>query len=238
MDGQRRSISKAISAAALALGFGLKPHSSRAERKAPMNLNERLRLKFRVSQFGVAYDIPVGYLYHDFAAIGVWPLPPADQLEGRSRRAVDVITLTALLPDLAPYSEANADAFNVRGYGQRVRISVGRPAPNWPHFFTVVGPRLQPSQSSESLEGMHSFVDRVTGHDIYLSHVKAVGAMTKIRCTGARKAMFPSCDLFTNYGENASLQLLFGREHLSQWRAIQASAIELLKRLSLSATAK
>lgn len=89
-----------------------------AKPQPPLTLEQAMNLNFRVSIKGAPFDTPVNYHHTEYSYFKKWPRPPQGQIDGTERREVDYIKVTALLPDMSPYSAENAAEFEKPGGGK------------------------------------------------------------------------------------------------------------------------
>ena len=139
--------------------------------------------KFHVTVEGIDFDVPVNYFHQEFAMHHVWPRPPRVQLEGRARRKAGDIEITALLPDMAPYTEANNAEFEQSGFGKKVMARIykrRRGLASWSYYFSYAGSRLVQQPASAEVPGMVYYRDPVAKHDVYFSSDRPESNMTRI----------------------------------------------------------
>jgi hypothetical protein len=206
-----------------------------AKETRPMTPEEVKTLKFRVSVEGVAFDVPVNYHHEEFAMLKVWPRPSQAQVEGRERPKVDVIKITALLPDMEPYTEANAAEFNKPGWGKQVKVYMTKRRVNWKYYFDNVGPRLKRLPDSPEVPKMLYYRDPAAKHDVYLSHDHPDSNLTRITCKDSGKRKFPYCTVYSGYLDRFDFQITFARPYLSQWRDIERKLEAVFNRFHESA---
>jgi len=200
-----------------------------------MTLEEVKTLKFHVSVEGVAFDVPVNYSHSEYAMFKAWPRPPQAQVEGRVRPKVDVIKITALLPDMEPYTEANAVEFEKPGWGKQVKVYMTKRRVNWKYYFDNVGPRLKRLSDSPEVPGMLYYRDPAAKHDVYLSHDHPDPNLTRIICKDPEKGKSPYCTVYTVYLDRFDFQITFARPYLGQWRDIERKLKALFDRFRESA---
>lgn len=180
--------------------------------------------KFHATVEGIDFDVPVNYFHQEFAMLHVWPRPTRAQLEGRVRRKADDIEITALLPVIAPYTEANAAEFEQPGWGKKVRASLSkrrRGLASWSYYFSYAGSRLVQQPASAVVPGMVYYRDPVTDEDVYFSNDHPEKNMTRIICKGKEKEwQYSYCKVETTYLDRFDLDLTFSRQYLGQWRVI------------------
>jgi hypothetical protein len=203
----------------------------------PMTLEEVKTLKFHVSVEGVAFDVPVNYHHEEFAMLKVWPRPPQAQVERRERPKVDVIKITALLPDVEPYTEANAVEFEKPGWGKKVEAYMTKRRVNWKYYFDNFSQRLVKLPESPEVSGMLHYRDSLARHDVYFSHDHPDPNLTRIICPDSSidKAPSPSCHVQTVYMDRFDLKITFARPYLGQWRDIERKLKALFDRFHESA---
>lgn len=207
------------------------------QKEKPMTLNELKELKFKVTVEGVNFDVPVLYHYND-AYLGTWPTPTDDELGGK-RKKVDVLRFKALLPDLAPYNENNANEFEVLGHGKKVGIYVTKRRVNLDYYFNGAFKRLVQLPASQYVPNMYRYKDPMTYDQIYLSQNKPTDKLIKITCNDPeldpRPPVSASCEVQTVYQDRYDLTLTFALEYLPQWREIDQKAQQLLDSFIASA---
>lgn len=198
-----------------------------------MTPGEIQTLEFRVSVEGVKFDIPVNYHYEEFETLKVWPRPAQAQVDGRERPKVDVIKITALLPDMAPYSEGNAVEFEHKGWGRKVRVYMTARRVDWKYYFDNFAKRLEKLPKSAEAPSMLHYRDPLARHDVYFSHDRPHPELIRILCKEEGK--FPYCRVQTVYLDRFDFEISFAREHLSQWRDIEHKLKALFDRFRSSA---
>jgi hypothetical protein len=186
----------------------------------------------------VAFDVPVNYHHGEFEALKVWPRPPRAQVEGRERPKVDVIKIDALLPDMQPYTEANAAEFNKPGWGKKVMVYLTKRRVNWQYYFDNTGKRLVKLPESAEVPGMLHYRDPLARHDVYFSHDHPEPNLIRIICKGDEetKGKSPYCNIDTVYSGHFDLQITFARSYLSQWRDIERKTKKLFDQFHQAAS--
>lgn len=204
----------------------------------PMTLEEAKTQRFRISVEGIPFDVPVLYAHADYSYTKTWPRPPADQASGKARKEVDVIKVTALLPDLASYNETNASEFSVPGYGNKLDIYMTHYQLKWASYFENAYKRLVPLPESKDVPGMFHFRDGK--QEVYMSHDKPTDEMIRIICDSPtfdpRLPVSPSCTVTSRYRDQFELDYTFSLLYLPQWREIDRKTRILLD--SFIATAR
>lgn len=196
----------------------------------PMTPEELATLKFRVSVEGIAFDVPANYHYSEFEMYREWPRPPKAQVEGKERTKVDVIKITALLPDLSPYTEENAAEFRAPGLGKEVIGYMARRRINWEYWFSNAFKRMKRMPGLPEMPGMLRYRDPLARYDVYLSHDKPQldSNLKRIICPDFKPKQLPSCELQTPYLDRFDLEIRFSRSYLHQWREIEQKMKALL----------
>ena len=217
----------------------------------PTTWEEAKNIKTRSSLDGVGFDVPLNYLFGEFAMNQyTWPTVSKEVREGRRRYAVDFVKLYALLPDLEPVSEKNLAVFKEPGWGRKVDAFITHPR-SFEYYFKFTAPsRLERLPDSREIPGMLHYLDNVTQDEFYLSHDHAVPELTRIRCPYSTSGQFPYCEVETLYrheaitgknGENFSvstpyyLNYSFARSYLPQWRDIDRKLKALYDHFAQSA---
>lgn len=200
-----------------------------------MTPEEVRTLKFRVSVEGVAFDVPVNYSHSEYAMFKAWPRPPQAQVEGRERPKVDVIKIIALLPDMEPYTEANATEFDRNDWGRKVSGYLTKRRVNWKYYFDNFAHRLERLPGSPEVPGMLHYRDLDTKADVYFSHDHPDPELIRILCKDSQGRKFPSCKVQTVYRDRFDFEITFARPYLGQWRDIERKSKALLDRFRESA---
>jgi hypothetical protein len=139
----------------------------------------------------------------------------------------------ALLPDMAPYSEANGSDFAELGFGKKVRVSLVRKRSDWRHFFLNTFPRFRHADDGLQLEGFLRYEDRISekvSRIVYLNYDKPQDDLIVISCDAIGSAGLPSCSVTAPYLRGFQAEYYFGAEHLVEWSRINRQVIDLLDR--------
>lgn len=210
-----------------------------SENTQPMTPEEVRTLKFRTSVEGYGFDVPVNYLYDDFEVHKRWPRPPRAQVEGRGRDKVDEIKITALLPDMEPYTEANAAQFAEPGFGKKVLARLYKRRywiANWQYYFSAVGPFLTRLPDTQDAPGMVHYRYERGKEDVYLSYDHPENDLIRIICKDKlRDWEYQACHVDALYSDSFNFYLAFDRAYLSQWREIDRKIQALFDRFHDSA---
>lgn len=197
---------------------------SAKEKSPPMSLEEASHLKFRVSVEGVPFDVPVTYAHSEYVMFKSWPRVPKEQTEGKSRPQVDSVKITALLPDIEPYTEKNAAEFDKLGYGKKIEVHMSHRSVNWPYYFKHFFNRLKRLPDSPEVPAMLRYLDAVTKHEVFLSADKPQDDLIRIICHSqefdSKPAPSPSCHVETVFLNRFEFSYSFHRNYLGQWREI------------------
>lgn len=207
--------------------------------QTPLTLEQAKNLSFRVSVKGIPFDIPVNYHYNEYSYFKKWPQPTQGEIDGTERKSVDVIKVTALLPDMAPYTSENAAEFEKRGGGSTVSI-----------LFQERGTLdlLNKARGLEKIEnlklpGMLQYEARSRYKDEFFSPDYSIN----IRCDNkpASADYFPHCDVLSPYRHKSKtgdivqpefyFDYSFPVEYLPQWREIGEQVQALFDRFAASA---
>jgi hypothetical protein len=207
----------------------------------PATLAEARQLAFRVilKNTGIRFDIPVTYDYSGFVRKQrQWLRPSRDEVHGAKRREVDYIVITALLPDMEPYTEENAAEFEKPGWGRKVRVSMTHmPRANWPYYFEHFAHRLERLPDFPEVPRMLHYRDLYLKNEVFLSHDHAVKDLIRIICDAqVPPPPFPNCKVATLYLNRFYFEYSFGRPYLPQWREIDRKLKALYDQFAQAAT--
>lgn len=196
------------------------------EKQMPLSLNEAKRLKFHVSLEGVPFDVPVTYAHSEYVIFKSWPKVPKEQIEGRSRPEVDWIKITALLPNIDPYTEENSAEFDKVGWGRKVTAGLTHRRANWPYYFENFFSRLKRLPDSPDAPSMLRYLDTATKHEVFLSDDKPRDDLTQIICDSldfdSKLPPSPDCKVTTTFRGRFEFHYAFHRNYLDQWRNIDS----------------
>lgn len=161
---------------------------------------------------------------------------PKNYLLNRSLRAggaVDGFALMVLLPNLEPYSEANAAEFTKPGYHRKLDLLVQLKG-EAPSADTQFSNRVNNGQFFRVQESRHEVVGLVryesklvVRDDLYVPD-KVGDVEVFYSCVKEGLRPHPSCLGVTFYGGDIALQYYFSREYISDWQAIDVSIKSLL----------
>lgn len=210
-----------------------------AKPQAPLTLEQATSLSFRVSVKGIPFDIPVNYHYNEYSYFKKWPQPTQGEIDGTERRAVDVIKVTALLPDMAPYTSESAAEFEKRGGGKTVRIMFRERGT----LDLLNSVRDQKKIKNSKLPGMLQYEALSRDDDEFFSPDYSIN----IRCDNKPAAAdwFPHCKVLSPYRHKSKtvdtahpefyFDYSFPVEYLLQWREIDEQVQALFDRFAASA---
>lgn len=195
------------------------------EKQPPLSLEEAKHLKFRVSLEGVPFDVPVTYAHSEYVMFKHWPIVPEEQIEGRLRPNVDWIKLTALLPNIDPYTEEKSAEFDRVGWGKKISAGVTHRRVNWDYYFKNFFYRLKRLPDSPGVPLLR-YLDTVTKHEVYLSDNKPRDDLVQIICSAPefdpKPPPSPSCEVVTVFLSRFELRYSFHRDYLNQWPSIDS----------------
>lgn len=210
-----------------------------AKSQPPLTLEQAMNLRFRGSVKGAPFDIPVNYHYNEYSYFKKWPRPPQGQIDGTERREVDYIKVTALLPDMAPYTAENAAEFEKPGGGKTVRILFGEEK----NLDLLNASRNREKIENSKLPGMLQYEALSRDQDQFYSP----DYLISISCdnTPATADWFPSCTVLSPYrykqkiGDTALTKFYFhyhfSSDYLQQWREIDEQVQALFDRFAADA---
>lgn len=213
--------------APLALG-GCEP------KREPLTLAQASQMTLTSQIQGVSFAVPLTYFVRDYKLGGEWPRPRY-QVSGASESSwVDVLKITALLPDFAPYSELNKDEFESTSRGRKVDIYLTRREKLEIKSLDVILPRSKRMPENERVHGMMKFEDEKSKSDYYFNTLNVGYEMVSIQCARPDLYSFPipnpSCVALFGYRDKFTVKVEFHSQYLSQWSQINRGTKELLDR--------
>lgn len=209
-----------------------------AKPQPPLTLEQAMNLNFRVSVKGAPFDVPVNYHYNEYSYFKKWPHPPQGQIDGTERREVDYIKVTALLPDIAPYTAENAAEFEKPGWGKTVVILFGVKG-----NLDLTYIRKREKIENSKLQGMLQYEAGARSDDIFISPDDLIS----IRCDNEPKkeGWYPSCNVRSPYRYKIKIgnavfpefyfDYTYSRDYLQQWREIDEQVQALFDRFAAEA---
>jgi len=206
----------------------------------PLTLEQVKSLNFRVSVKGAPFNTPVNYHYTDYSYFKKWPRPTQGEIDKVERRAVDYIKVTALLPDMAPYTVENAAEYEKPGWGKKIKMMLGQEKNLDLSYISKLEKIENPS-----LPGMLQYESGLRGSDTYISK----DYLIKIRCNNEPKKIntHPYCEVLRPYHYKPKpinsdvgipvfhIRYTFSRDYLQQWRVIDEQVQALFDRFAASA---
>jgi len=204
-----------------------------------MSVKDLKDQSFKVRIDDVSFDVPVLYGYNAYDRRSKrWPTPTLAERSGL-RRSVDTLQFEALLPDMEPFSEANASYFAEPGHGRKIRVSLMRKQGDWTYFFNNAFHRLRRNDDGLVLNGLRRYEDWSTTNRItkivYLNHDRPGNDLIEVRCDLEGAVVSPGCTVTAPYGEQFEVSYFFGLRYLSEWPEIHQRLLTLLDRFSMSA---
>lgn len=203
--------------------------------QAPLSLQEAMTLRFRASVKGAAFDMPVNYHYVQYSYFKEWPRPTQGELDKVERRDVDVIKVTALLPDMSPYTLESAAEFETPGWGKTVSIYFSQEKNlNLAGYIS----KLVKMENS-TLPGVLQY-ESWSRDDLFFSSDQLI----KIRCDNepSKKGRYPYCEVLRPYHYKKKnngtalpvfhLRYTFSRDYRQQWREIDEKVVALFDRFA------
>lgn len=200
-------------------------------RHTPLTLEEASRLTLNASVDGVPFNVPITYTFSDFKQGGEWPHPTKERLQGY-RPAVDVIKVTALLPDFAPYTAHNAKDYEELGWGKKAKVYMTRRKNLEIRTLDVIMPRLKKLPEDPRVQGFLRFEDPISKTDEYFNQLQVGYDMVNIRCDkpeiDPKPPASPYCEIRAGYRQQFTMKVTFHRQYLPQWSAILEGSRHLL----------
>lgn len=198
----------------------------------PLTLEEAGRLTLNAKVAGVPFNVPITYTFSDFKQGGEWPHPTKERLEGKFRPGVDVIKVTALLPDFSPYTAQNARDFEELGWGKKVDIYMTHRRSLEIKTLDLIMPRLKKLPESPLVKGFLHFEDPSSKTDEFYNQLQVGYDMVSIRCDkpeiDPKPPVSPSCEVRAGYRQKFTVKVTFHLQYLSQWSAILDNSRRLL----------
>lgn len=186
----------------------------------------------KLDDSNIQFDVPITYM-ENYRQGTQWIIPAAKPLEKIG--LVDApIRLTGILPDLAPYSEANAFYFNIPGPGIKVDITLSNPGEklSWNEFFMNELKTYALLPYDPAVPDMPRYIDYHRHRVLYLSSDKSSPDMVLISCGYYNEAVIPECEGKTLYRGLYQLTYKFHKKYLKDWVTIDTKSKALLNRLA------
>ena len=203
-------------------------------RREPLTLVEASQMTLTSKIEGVSFAVPLTYFVKDYKLGGEWPRPPRQASDASKHKSVDVLKITALLPDLAPYSEFNKDEFESTARGRKVDIYLTQRERLEIRSLDVILPRSKRMPEDQRVPGMMKFEDETSKSDYYFNTLNVGYDMVSIQCIRPDLYPFlipsPSCVVLSGYRDRFTVKVEFHSDYLSQWSQINRGTKELLDR--------
>ena len=196
----------------------------------------------RINLAGHRYDIPLRYHYTAWLKYKQWPTPKKDVVK------VNGYNIDVLLPDLRPYSDADRHKFEERGWGDKVTIYIAERNPRKPmseyleflraHKLTENPAFVRLEKKPDTIEapGLLHYFDNASKKDLFIISEDDTKPYLVMRCDSLGGVPpYPSCHVVTDFSTNLELSYSYGRQHLPQWRQIDARIRELFERFAQDA---
>lgn len=175
-------------------------------------------VKYQIGPY--KFDIPLKYHFKDFIKFGRdWPSAP------KKRKKLDVLEITALLPDLVPYTEENKGEFDQLGWGNKIRISVNRSTYDGEKRFRRRVSLTKAINNQNDLIDENALYSSISNTEIWLL---TDAPFTKISCSKEKSAPYPYCNVLTNY-KTIEIEYSFSRDYLPDWKKIDLSVKRLIE---------
>lgn len=198
----------------------------------PLTLEEAGRLTLNAKVDGVPFNVPITYHFSDFKAGREWPHPTKERLQGKVRPEVDVIKVTALLPDLSPYTAQNAKDFEELGWGKKVDIYMSHRNSLEIKTLDLVMPRFKKLPEDPRVKGYLHFEDPISKTDEFFNQLEVGYDMVNIRCAkpeiDPKPSASPSCTVRAGYRQQFTMMVTFHLQYLAQWSSILDGSRHLL----------
>lgn len=198
----------------------------------PLTLEEAGRLTLNAKVEGVPFNVPITYTFSDFKQGGEWTHPTKERLQGKVRPEVDVIKVTALLPDFSPYTAQNAKDFEELGWGKKVDIYMTHRRSLEIKTLDLMMPRFKKLPEDPRVKGFLHFEDPSSKTDEFYNHLQVGYDMVSISCAkpqiNPKPPVSPSCTLLAGYRQQFTVMVTFHLQYLPQWSAILDDSRHLL----------
>lgn len=203
-------------------------------KQEPLTLAQASQMTLRSRIQGVSFAVPLTYFVRDYKFGGEWPRPRPQTSGASDRSSVDVLKITALLPDFAPYSELNRAEFESTARGRKVDIYLTRREALEIKSLDVILPRSKKMPEDERVPGMMKFEDEKSKSDYYFNTLNVGYEMVSVQCVRPDLYPFPipspSCVILSGYRNRFTVKVEFHSQYLSQWSQINRGTKELLDR--------
>jgi hypothetical protein len=198
----------------------------------PLTTEEAGRLTLNAKVDGVPFNVPITYHFSDFKAGREWPHPTKERLQGKIRPEVDVIKVTALLPDFSPYTAENAIDFEELGWGKKVDIYMSHRKSLEIKTLDLVMPRFKRLPEDPRVRGYLHFEDPISKTDEFFNQLEVGYDMVNIRCAkpeiDPKPSVSPSCTVRAGYRQQFTVMATFHLRYLDQWQNILNGSRRLL----------
>lgn len=203
-------------------------------KREPLTLAEASQMTLTSKIEGVSFAVPLTYFVKDYKLAGEWPRPRPQASDASKRKSVDALKITALLPDLAPYTDLNKDEFDSTSRGRKIDIYLTQRERLEIRSLDVIVPRSKRMPEDPRVPGMMKFEDETSRDDFYLNTLNVGYDMVSIRCIRPDLYPFPipspSCVVLSGYRNKFTVKVEFHSDYLSQWSQINRGTKELLDR--------
>jgi len=195
-------------------------------------LDELKLQKFKISVNGIAFDVPVLYLHHDYyPRLKKWPQPTLLNRLGL-RQAVDVMAVEALLPNMEPYTAENAETFDELGHGKKIKISITNRPWDSSHYFKDIVPRyLISNNSGIPIDGFTRYEDPFSKHIVYLNRKSPDEGLIYAYCYLNDDSESPVCLVQAYYKKTLGLQYYFSRKYIGDLPEVHRQVLQLIDQL-------
>jgi hypothetical protein len=198
----------------------------------PLTLEEAGRLTLNAKVEGVPFNVPITYTFSDFKQGGEWTHPTKERLQGKVRPEVDVIKVTALLPDFSPYTAQNAKDFEELGWGKKVDIYMTHRRSLEIKTLDLMMPRFKKLPEDPRVKGFLHFEDPSSKADEFFNQLDIVYDMVNISCDkpemNPKPPTSPRCVVLAGYRQQFTVMVKFHLQYLPQWSAILDGSRHLL----------
>lgn len=170
----------------------------------------------RIELLGQHFDVPMRYMYGEaIEKYHQWPTAKP------GRTTVAYLHLSVLLPDMRPYYPEEDARWKVRGYGDKVQVTIKRDedSADWCEYHRQrINDRIKQGTATKQTT-VYDLLHFSTPLGPEYFPVDETNELS-INCSRPEPGMLPSCSVKSNYRPGITLEYYYGLAYLPRWREI------------------